>query len=282
MDNSEYWSLVGGSLILLTVYMDDIIIANIKLVVSERERKFEVKDLGSVRLLLSMENTYIPGQVMWISQRCHIKKILNRFKMDEYRILPTPQAMGCVPLPATSDQEDTNDPNVPYRYAVRCLQYLVQCIRPELANEVRTLGKYLNKYRTLRWRYEYCGIYVEPWTTKVESSDLHFFAYADADLGNKKDDRYSITGYVLQLNGGTYAYKSRRQRIVTDYTCRAEFVAANKGTYKTKSVDLKYHKVRDYPQRGEFEVRYCPSTDMLADIFTKPLGTNYSVSSDGN
>ncbi|KAG4039812.1 hypothetical protein PC123_g24640 [Phytophthora cactorum] len=37
-------------------------------------------------------------------------------------------------------------------------------------------------------------------------------------------------------------------------------------------MDLKYHKVRDYHERGEFEVRYCPSTDMLADIFTKSLG----------
>ncbi|KAG3243823.1 hypothetical protein PI124_g11371 [Phytophthora idaei] len=146
---------------------------------------------------------------------------------------------------------------------------------------------------------------------KVESSDLHFTAYADGDLGNEKDDQHSITGCVLQLNGCTFAYKSRKQRIVTEDTCCAEFVAASecstmimgthnlckelglkrhhptvlyqdnqvaivvlteiKGNYKTKSVDLKYHKIRNFHERGEFEVRYCPSTDMLADIFTKPL-----------
>ncbi|KAG3092254.1 hypothetical protein PI124_g16913 [Phytophthora idaei] len=45
-----------------------------------------------------------------------------------------------------------------------------------------------------------------------------------------------------------------------------------KRSYKTKSGDLTYHKVHDYQERGEFEVRYCPSTDMVAVIFTKPLG----------
>ncbi|KAG3137783.1 hypothetical protein PI124_g9167 [Phytophthora idaei] len=62
---------------------------------------------------------------------------------------------------------------------------------------------------------------------KVVSPELRFVAYADTDLSNEKDGRYSITGYVLQLNGWAYAYKSRRQRIVTDDTCCAEFVAAS-------------------------------------------------------
>ena len=64
--------------------MDDVIIAaideNVKLVVSELKLKFKIKDLGSVSLLLGMEITDIPGQVIWISQRGHINKILNRFQ----------------------------------------------------------------------------------------------------------------------------------------------------------------------------------------------------------
>lgn len=237
--------------------------------------------------------------------------------MDKCRAVATPQALGELPLPATSDEEDVNDPSVPYRAIVDSLQYLVQCSRPELANAVRTLGKYLNKYthenfimaKRVLWYLRGTSDYGLVWEN-VESPDLRFVAYADADLGNEKDGRYSITGYVLQLNGCTYAYKSRRQRIVTDDTCCAEFVAASecstmimwthnlckelkikrstvlyqdnqaaitmlteiKGNYKTKTVDLKYHKVRDFHERGEFEVRYCFSTDNLADIFTRALG----------
>ncbi|GMF24868.1 unnamed protein product [Phytophthora fragariaefolia] len=295
MDNGVYWRVVGTSSIFLTVYVDDVIIAanaeNIKLVVGELEWKFSITDLGSVSWLLGMEIKYIPGQAMWISQRGQIEKILKRFQMAKCRAVATPQTLGPLPLPATLDDEDVNDPNVPYRAIVGCLQYLVQCTRPDLANAVRALDKYLNK---------------------KESPDLHFVAYADADLGNEKDDRHSITGYVLQLNGCTYACISRKQRIVTDDTCCAEFVAASecstmivwthnlckeltltryhptvlyqdnqatitvvteiKGNYNTKSVDLQYHKVRDFHERGEFEVRYCPSNENLADIFTKALG----------
>ncbi|GMF52861.1 unnamed protein product [Phytophthora fragariaefolia] len=49
-------------------------------------------------------------------------------------------------------------------------------------------------------------------------------------------------------------------------------IKANTGHFKVKGVDLKYHKVRDYFERGEFDLEYCPSEDNVADIFTKPLG----------
>ncbi|KAG3078746.1 hypothetical protein PI124_g18685 [Phytophthora idaei] len=83
---------------------------------------------------------------MWISQRGFIEKILKRFQMDSCRAVSTPQALSLLPLPASSDQDDVNDPKIPYRAIVGCLQYLVQCTRPELSNAVRTLGKYLSKY----------------------------------------------------------------------------------------------------------------------------------------
>jgi hypothetical protein len=43
-------------------------------------------------------------------------------------------------------------------------------------------------------------------------------AYDDADLGSEMDDRTSITGFVLQMNGCTYADKSHHQSIVHDDT----------------------------------------------------------------
>ncbi|RAW38178.1 hypothetical protein PC110_g5547 [Phytophthora cactorum] len=171
---------------------------------------------------------------MWISQHGFIEKILKRFKLDSCRAVSTPQTLSPLPLPATSDQDDVNNPKVPYRAIVGCLQYLVQSTRPELVNAVRTLGKLLSKYMLenyvmakrvlcyLRGTIDYGLVW-----RKVESPKLRFVANADADIGNEKDDRYSITGYVLQLNEWTSAYTSRKQRIVTDDTCCAEFVAAS-------------------------------------------------------
>ncbi|GMF14912.1 unnamed protein product [Phytophthora fragariaefolia] len=66
--------------------------------------------------------------------------------MEDCRPVATPQALGNIPESAAGDDSEDNDPNIPYRELVGCLQYLVQGTRPENANAVRTLGKYMSKY----------------------------------------------------------------------------------------------------------------------------------------
>jgi Reverse transcriptase (RNA-dependent DNA polymerase)/gag-polypeptide of LTR copia-type/Integrase core domain/GAG-pre-integrase domain len=143
-----------------------------------------------------------------------------------------------------------------------------------------------------------------------QSTTLHFDAYADADLGNDMDTRRSTSGFILQVNGCTIAAKSKLQNVAVDSTCSAEFVAANfcateivwahnlckqlewsfdKTTlyqdntsaiaviksvgkhHKSRGVDLKLHRIRDLARQGVFEVVYCPTDDMVADILTKSL-----------
>ena len=38
-----------------------------------------------------------------------------------------------------------------------------------------------------------------------------------------------------------------------------------------KHIDIKYHFVREKTQDGTIELKYCPTNEMVADIFTKPL-----------
>ncbi|GMF51860.1 unnamed protein product [Phytophthora fragariaefolia] len=241
MDDGIYFRWVNGSPIFLTLYVDDIVTAatkeNIELVLSELEKKFKIKDLGEVSHLLSIEIKYVPGKMLSISQCGYIGRLLERFKMANCKALPTPQAKGNFPLPGDPDREAVCvniDPDVDYRSIVGSLQYLVSCSRPDIANAVRTLGKFLNCYtkehfvlakrvlRYLQGTREYGLVWYKP-----ESPGLQLIAYAGANLGSEKDDRRSITGFVLQLNGCTFAYKSKKQSIITDDTCSAEFVAAS-------------------------------------------------------
>jgi len=275
--------------------------------------------------------------MLTISQKGYCEKILTRFKMQKCKPVPTPQVKGNFPMPGNPEVEPVcvnDDPEVDYRQIVGSLQYLVQCTRPDIANAVRTLGKFLNCYthehhvlakrvlRYLRGTSDYGLVwtrsvnpelqftaYVDAWRPSVK--ELRIAACADADLGNEKDDRRSVSGFVLQLEGCTYAYSSHKQRIITDDTCSSEFVAAaecatmilwthnlceelgidhkktvlyddnqdaiavikaNTGGFKVKGIDLKYQKVRDYVERKEFAIEYCPSEEMIADIVMKPLG----------
>jgi KUP system potassium uptake protein len=40
---------------------------------------------------------------------------------------------------------------------------------------------------------------------------------------------------------------------------------------KTKHIGLKWHSLKDYVEQGTFKLRYLPTDQMVADMFTKPL-----------
>lgn len=40
---------------------------------------------------------------------------------------------------------------------------------------------------------------------------------------------------------------------------------------RTKHIDIRYHFIRDVVARGDAKIKYCPTEDMVADIFTKAL-----------
>jgi transposase InsO family protein len=136
-------------------------------------------------------------------------------------------------------------------------------------------------------------------------------AYADADWANDKGDRRSVTGWVAKLNGDVVSWASKKQRTVALSTCEAELYAESaaiqevlwlrgvlkelglhsqtgslvygdnqsaiavskngvKGE-KTKHVDIKYHFVTETVERGDVTLRWVPTTEQHADIFTKAL-----------
>ncbi|GMF48283.1 unnamed protein product [Phytophthora fragariaefolia] len=68
---------------------------------------------------------------------------------------------------------------------------------------------------------------------------------------------------------------SRRQPTVLyqDNQSTIKVIKCTKGNYKIKGVDLKFHRINDLYELGDFYICYWPTTDMQADILTKPLGS---------
>jgi hypothetical protein len=138
-------------------------------------------------------------------------------------------------------------------------------------------------------------------------------AFADADWANDKGDRRSISGWVAKLNGDPVSWSSKKQRVVALSTCEAELYAESaaiqevlwlrglmeelglhtqtgstvygdnqsaiavsengvKGE-RTKHVDVKYHFVTEAVERGVIKLRWVPTTQQQADVFTKALAT---------
>ena len=146
---------------------------------------------------------------------------------------------------------------------------------------------------------------------KYEQSDSGaLIGFSDADWAGDQDDRRSTTGNVFLLNGGAVSWLSKKQATVALSTAEAEYIAlsqaAQEGIWlkrllsdlgveamstlilednqgaiaiaknpvnhsRTKHIDIRYHYIRECVQNGQIELQYCPTNDMKADIFTKPL-----------
>lgn len=136
-------------------------------------------------------------------------------------------------------------------------------------------------------------------------------AWADADWANNREDRKSITGWVAKLNGDPVSWSSKKQRIVAQSTCEAELYAEaaaiqevlwlrgllvelglhvqmgslvhgdNQSTIavskngvrseRTKHIDVKYHFVTETVTSGVVQLKWVPTAEQQADIFTKAL-----------
>ena len=135
-------SLDDGSSIFLFLYVDDMLIATksmsevkkLKILLS---REFDIKDLGAAKKILRIKiHRERALRRLWLSQSGYIRKVLERFSMENAKLVSTPLAnhfrLSTTQCPKTDD--DVQDMSkVPYASAVGCLMYVMFCTRPYLA-----------------------------------------------------------------------------------------------------------------------------------------------------
>ncbi|OWZ06974.1 putative mitochondrial protein [Phytophthora megakarya] len=109
------------------------------------------------------------------------------------------------------------------------------CTRPDIANAVRSLSRHAGAYtkenyasakrvlQYLRGTRRFWLVY--RLSKAIPSEQLQLRAFTDADHANCPDTSRSVTGYVLQPNGYSFGFKSRKRSSVTDDTCKSELVA---------------------------------------------------------
>jgi ribonuclease HI len=138
-------------------------------------------------------------------------------------------------------------------------------------------------------------------------------AYSHSDFAGDKDERKSITGYVIFLTGAAISRKSKAQPCVTSSSTEAEYVALNETVRevkfifqlletmgiktktqakihvdnigciflannktsgeRTKHIDMTYHFIREQIKNGLVEVKFVRSEENHTDLFTKNLGS---------
>jgi len=144
-------------------------------------------------------------------------------------------------------------------------------------------------------------------TTSCES----FQAYSDADHAGNVDNGKSTSGYLIKIGSGAVSWSSKLQPVVALSTMEAEYIAAvhagkeviwfrqfltelgvtlnspstlridNQSAIavsknpehhgRMKHLDLRFFWLRDEVEKGAITPTFIPTTEMAADLLTKPL-----------
>jgi hypothetical protein len=137
------------------------------------------------------------------------------------------------------------------------------------------------------------------------------YAFADASFMSDPETCCGTTGYVIFLNGTPVAWRSRTQTTVAKSTAEAEYMSASRAVHeiiylrrflnalgfpqngptnlmedstaciaicnnsahreRTKHIDVHKYFARQHVQDGTVKMVHCPTSEQLADAFTKSL-----------
>ncbi|KAH9733955.1 Integrase catalytic domain-containing protein [Citrus sinensis] len=267
--------LPDGAFIYLLLYVDDMLIASKNRDEIERLKKqlaseFEMKDLGDAQRIRGIEiHRDKKNGSVWLTQKSYLKKVLERFGMDNKTkpvctLLAPHFKLSSSSCPRSQEERDYMA-RVPYASAVGSLMYVMDC-------------------------------------------GQQCVGYCDSDFAGDLDKRRSTTGYVFTLGGGLVSWRSILQSTIVLSTTKAEYMAAteavkeviwlkgllgdlgviqeniavfcdnqsaiflaNNQTYhaRTKHIDVKYHYVREIIESGVVLLRKIDTKDNPSDMLTK-------------
>ena len=141
--------------------------------------------------------------------------------------------------------------------------------------------------------------------------DFTLIAFSDADWAGCVDDRKSTSGGAFYLGNNLVGWHSKKQDSVSLSTAEAEYIAATSCCTqilwmkqmlkdfgiqinepisvlcdntsainisknpvmhsRTKHIAIRYHFLKERVAQGEVQLEFVPTTEQVADIFTKPL-----------
>ncbi|MBW0593640.1 hypothetical protein O181_133355 [Austropuccinia psidii MF-1] len=236
--------------------------------------------------------------------------------MDECKSVKTPCNGNFLKEIGTNLSEDILEVTS-FQQAIGSLNYLAHHTRPDILFATNQLSKHSLKPNQCHWnalkhllRYlngtkDKCLVY------KHQSIKQALTGWADADYANDKEDRKSITGYVILAFSNPICWLSKKQLVVAQSTTEAEYVAMNicakqlrwltfvfndlghaslqpilfndnSGAVtiskqaslnaNTKHIEVRYQYVRDCVMKNLIKVVQVSTNDMIADVLTKPLG----------
>ena len=114
-----------------------------------------MKDLGSAKKILGMRiKRDTKSRTLVLSQAEYINKVLSRFNIKTAKPVSTPLGvhfrLSKEQSPKT-EEERTHMEKVPYASAIGSLMYAMVCTRPDIAQAVGAISRYMNNPGKVHW-----------------------------------------------------------------------------------------------------------------------------------
>jgi hypothetical protein len=232
-DAALFTGEVDGDRVWIIVWVDDILIAaageqRVAKVKEHLSSKFDVRDLGPADYFLGMElSRDREARTVTLTQKKLTRELVERFGMMSAKPRSVPLAAGEKLL-----KEGTPLDTATFAFSelVGSLLYLSVCTRPDIAQAVGALARYMASPTEEHWRaalgvVRYITGTLEAGVT-FGGSEEQLVGYCDADYAGDVDSRRSTTGYVFLIYGGAASWSSRLQPTVAASTVEAEYMSA--------------------------------------------------------
>uniref|UniRef100_A0A803QE07 Reverse transcriptase Ty1/copia-type domain-containing protein n=1 Tax=Cannabis sativa TaxID=3483 RepID=A0A803QE07_CANSA len=150
-DNSLFFSIKNGNLLLILVYIDDILItgankSEVQHLISALNNNFSLKNLGPVTNFLGFEVHRIADEIC-LTQQKYIRDLLARTQLLDSKPQSTPMC-STTKISATTGALMENPTH--YRSIIGALQYLTMS-RPDIAFVVNKLSQYMQAPTSEHW-----------------------------------------------------------------------------------------------------------------------------------
>ena len=231
-DQSLYTLKHQGEMAYLLVYVDDALIAGSERSVAHVKKiltqMFECRDLGVASYFLGM-SIVRTAEELWLGQPKYARDIVARFGMRDAKPRRTPLDVN-LKLSKEGEQPSPEEA-AKYPEIVGSLLYLCGCTRPDLAQSVGLLSRYMAEPKqehisaakqVLRYLVGTCDLGL---LYKRDGCSMRGFC--DADYAGDQDKRRSTSGYVFLLQDAAISWNSKLQPTVAASTCEAEFISAS-------------------------------------------------------
>jgi len=150
-DHCVYLKHSNNSFIILTLYVDDILIArNNKEMIDTTKRwlssNFDMKDMSEASYVLGVKIIRDRAKrLLGLTQETYIKKMLERYHMQDSKPMDTlvdkSLSLSCDMCPKTLEEKKKMS-RIPYASAIGSLMYAMMCTRPDICYAVGLVNRY--------------------------------------------------------------------------------------------------------------------------------------------